>query len=42
MLDEHKPDRPPTTHWQYRPDRVYINEPAAPGLYPAFNESDAF
>ena len=28
MLDEHKPDRPPTTHWQYMPDRVYVNEQA--------------
>jgi hypothetical protein len=28
MLEEHKPDRPPTTHWQYLPDRVYVNEPA--------------
>ncbi|HXL93637.1 MAG TPA: hypothetical protein VN969_32295 [Streptosporangiaceae bacterium] len=31
MLEEHRPDRPPTTHWQYRPDRVYVNEPAPPG-----------
>ena len=42
MLAEHKPDRPPTTHWQYMPDRVYPNEPAPPDPYPAFDDSAAF
>jgi hypothetical protein len=42
MLDEHKPDRPPTTHWQYRPDRVYVNEPAPPSPYASFDEETAF
>jgi SnoaL-like domain len=42
MLDEHKPDRPPTTHWQYMPDRVYVNEPAPPSPYASFDEETAF
>ena len=42
MLDEHKPDRPPTTHWQYRPDRVYVNEPAPPSPYTTFDQETAF
>ena len=42
MLDEHKPDRPPTTHWQYMPDRVYVNEPAPPSPYATFDEGTAF
>jgi hypothetical protein len=42
MLDEHMPDRPPTTHWQYMPDRVYLNEPAPPGPYVTFDEASAF
>jgi len=42
MLDEHRPDRPPTTHWQYRPDRIYPNEPAPPDPYPSFGESGAY
>jgi hypothetical protein len=39
MPDEYLPDRPPTTHWQYMPDRVYPNEPAPPNPYPTFDES---
>jgi len=42
MLDEHQPDRPPTTHWQYRPDRVYINEPAPPSPYNSFPAGEAY
>jgi hypothetical protein len=42
MLDEHKPDRAPTTHWQYMPDRVYVNEPAPPSPYATFDEGTAF
>jgi SnoaL-like domain len=42
MLDEHQPDRPPTTHWQYMPDRVYPNEPAPPDPHPSYDESAAF
>jgi SnoaL-like domain len=42
MLDSHQPDRPPTTHWQYAPDRVYINEPAPPAPFASFDEADAY
>jgi SnoaL-like domain len=42
MLDGHKPDLPPTTHWQYMPDRVYPNEPAPPDPYPSFDEAQAY
>ncbi|WP_427925075.1 nuclear transport factor 2 family protein [Streptomyces sp. cg40] len=40
---EYAPDRPPTTHWNYRPDRVYLNEPAAPAPYADFSQvTDAY
>jgi SnoaL-like domain len=42
MLKEHEPDRPPTTHWQYAPDRVYVNEPSPPAPYATFDEANAF
>lgn len=42
MLDEHRPDRPPTTHWQYMPDRVYPDEPAPPFPYGTFDPGTAF
>jgi hypothetical protein len=41
MPDEYLPDRPPTTHWQYMPDRVYPNEPAPPAPHKTFGESTA-
>ena len=36
------PDRPPTTRWMYRPDQVYVNEPAPPEPYVSFDESTAY
>jgi hypothetical protein len=42
MLAEHRPDRPPTTHWQYMPDRVYPDEPAPPFPYDTFDPGTAF
>lgn len=42
MPDAYLPDRPPTTHWQYATDRVYINEPAPPEPYETFDEGSAF
>jgi len=42
MLPEHEPDRPPTTHWQYKPDREYVNEPAPPAPFDTFEEANAF
>lgn len=42
MLDEHRPDRPPTTHWQFMPDRVYVNQPAPPAPYGTFDAATAY
>jgi hypothetical protein len=42
MPEEYLPDRPPTTHWMYAPDRVYPNEPAPPDSYETFDETTAF
>jgi hypothetical protein len=43
LPQEYAPDREPTTHWNYRPDRVYVNEPAPPAPYATFDEvKDAF
>jgi hypothetical protein len=42
MPDAYLPDHPPTTHWQYATDRVYVNEPAPPEPYGTFQESDAY
>lgn len=39
---ETAPDRAPTTHWQYTPDRVYLNQPAPPAPYTAFTDADAY
>lgn len=35
---EYAPDRRWTTHWNYRPDQVYVNEPAPPDRYGTFAE----
>lgn len=42
MLDEHRPDRPPTTHWQFMPDRVYVNQPDPPAPYGTFDAATAY
>jgi len=38
----YEPDRPPTTHWNYMPDKKYVNEPAPPEPYETFDEETAF
>lgn len=42
LPDHWKPDRPPTTHWMYSPDRVAVLSPAPPAPYIHFNEKDAY
>lgn len=42
LPDHAAPDRGPTTHWNYLPDRIYLNEPAPPAAYAAFDEANAF
>lgn len=42
MLDEYRPDRPPTTNWMYAPDLVYPNEPAPPTPFAVFDPETAF
>ncbi|WP_405970536.1 nuclear transport factor 2 family protein [Streptomyces sp. NBC_00988] len=38
LPEEFAPDRKPTTHWNYLPDLVYVNEPAPPEPYESFGE----
>jgi hypothetical protein len=37
-----RPDRPPTSWWQYRPDAVYPNDPAPPQPYESFDDATAY
>lgn len=39
---EFAPDKPPTTHWEYRPDRKTEYVPAPPAPYQSFDPSSAY
>lgn len=42
LPDEFKPDRPPTTHWMYSPNKATVLSPAPPAPYMHFNDKDAY